>query len=65
MADLDLQGLRLTDTTPRPDGGGKMGKPIPVIANCFSVTSYSGRVQATRYHYDVTIQQVEETSPGQ
>lgn len=64
MEDLSLQGLRLTDATARPDNGGMNGRKVPVIANCIAVTSYSGKVPAVRYHYDVTIEQVEEMSPG-
>jgi hypothetical protein len=64
MEAMALQGLKLTDSTARPDKGGTIGRKIPVLANCFKVTTYSGRLQAIRYHYDVTIQQVEEDANG-
>jgi hypothetical protein len=65
MEAMSLQGLKLTDTTARPDKGGTKGRAIQVKTNCFQVTQYGNGVKAVRYHYDTTIVPVEENTPGQ
>ena len=64
MSALGLEGLKLTDSTARPDAGGTLGKKMMVKANVFAVSSFSGKHKAIRYHYDVVMQQVEDTGNG-
>lgn len=64
MSGIDLKGLSLTDSTARPDAGGTQGRKIQVLANAFAISAFSNKPKSIRYHYDVVIQQVEDTGNG-
>ncbi|PWN36391.1 Piwi-domain-containing protein [Meira miltonrushii] len=57
----EYSSFALVDAVPRPDGGGKQGKPVGVIANLYK-TQYNPSLSIT--HYDVSIVPMMEDEAG-
>lgn len=57
----EYSSFALVDAVPRPDGGGKQGRPVGVIANLYK-TQFNSSLSIT--HYDVSIVPMMEDEPG-
>ena len=57
----EYSSFALVDAVPRPDGGGKQGRPVTVIANLYK-TTFNPSLSIT--HYDISIVPMTEDESG-
>ncbi|KAK4699963.1 eukaryotic translation initiation factor 2C, partial [Phenoliferia sp. Uapishka_3] len=59
----DFKALTLRGMQPRPDAGGKAGRPIALLANVFALT-IKNKSKSLIHHYDVRVLAIEAPRPG-